>query len=57
MDTKPLIGITMGDPNGIGPEIIAKAVQSSEVLIEFTYSYRTWNANSRKLEKEKLTAM
>ena len=32
MATKPLIGITMGDPNGIGPEIIAKAVQSNEVL-------------------------
>jgi len=32
MATKPLIGITMGDPNGIGPEIIAKAVQSEEVL-------------------------
>lgn len=32
MATKPLIGITMGDPNGIGPEIIAKAVQNSEVL-------------------------
>lgn len=24
MTTKPLLGITMGDPNGIGPEIIAK---------------------------------
>ena len=31
MAKKPLIGITMGDPNGIGPEIIAKAVQSNEV--------------------------
>ena len=32
MAKKPFIGITMGDPNGIGPEIIAKAVQSNEVL-------------------------
>ena len=32
MATKPQIGITMGDPNGIGPEVIVKAVQSEEVL-------------------------
>ena len=25
--TKPIIGITMGDPAGIGPEIILKALQ------------------------------
>src|SRR5262249_30055615 len=24
--TKPLIGITMGDPSGIGPEVIAKGL-------------------------------
>ena len=23
---KPIIGLTMGDPNGIGPEIIVKAL-------------------------------
>jgi len=32
MSIKPAIGITMGDPNGIGPEVIVKAVQSEEVL-------------------------
>ena len=29
MDTKPTIGITMGDPAGIGPQIIAKALQNT----------------------------
>lgn len=29
--TKPLIGVTMGDPAGIGPEICAKALTASEV--------------------------
>ncbi|MCX5750373.1 MAG: 4-hydroxythreonine-4-phosphate dehydrogenase PdxA [Candidatus Saganbacteria bacterium] len=29
---RPLIGITMGDPAGIGPEIIVKAITSSEVM-------------------------
>ncbi|MDD2309885.1 MAG: 4-hydroxythreonine-4-phosphate dehydrogenase PdxA [Desulfuromonadaceae bacterium] len=28
---KPVIAITMGDPSGIGPEIIVKALQSSEI--------------------------
>ena len=28
---KPIIGITMGDPAGIGPEICAKALQSNEI--------------------------
>lgn len=28
---KPRIGITMGDPNGIGPEIIVRALASAEV--------------------------
>ncbi|MDD5593765.1 MAG: 4-hydroxythreonine-4-phosphate dehydrogenase PdxA [Candidatus Margulisbacteria bacterium] len=28
---KPVIGVTMGDPAGIGPEICAKALSSSEV--------------------------
>ena len=32
MTKKPLIGITMGDPNGIGPEVILKSVQSEQVL-------------------------
>jgi 4-hydroxythreonine-4-phosphate dehydrogenase len=32
MDKKPLIVITMGDPVGIGPEIIAKATDSKELF-------------------------
>jgi len=28
---KSLAGITMGDPAGVGPEIILKALQSSDV--------------------------
>lgn len=31
MPNKPIIAITMGDPCGIGPEIIIKALQSAEV--------------------------
>jgi len=31
MSKKPRIGITMGDPNGIGPEIVVKALGCSEV--------------------------
>lgn len=32
MDKKPLIVITMGDPAGIGPEIIAKVIDSGELF-------------------------
>ena len=32
MERKPLIAITMGDPAGIGPEIIAKVLDSSEIF-------------------------
>jgi 4-phospho-D-threonate 3-dehydrogenase / 4-phospho-D-erythronate 3-dehydrogenase len=32
MDKKPLIVITMGDPAGIGPEIIAKAIASGDLF-------------------------
>jgi len=31
-DTLPVIGITMGDPAGIGPEIIVRALQETAVL-------------------------
>jgi 4-hydroxythreonine-4-phosphate dehydrogenase len=31
MSNKPKIGITMGDPNGISPEIVVKAVNAGEV--------------------------
>ncbi|MCL4425879.1 MAG: hypothetical protein M1299_13015 [Firmicutes bacterium] len=31
MDQKPLIGITMGDPAGIGPEIVVKALAKAEL--------------------------
>lgn len=30
-DYIPLLGITMGDPSGVGPEIIAKALSNSEI--------------------------
>ena len=32
MKRKPFIAITMGDPAGVGPEIIAKAVESGKLL-------------------------
>ncbi len=31
MSKKPIIGITMGDPNGIGPEVIVKALSCAEI--------------------------
>src|SRR4029453_12422098 len=31
-DRRPRVGITMGDPAGIGPEVTLKAVASDEVL-------------------------
>jgi 4-hydroxythreonine-4-phosphate dehydrogenase len=31
MSKKPVIGITMGDPNGVGPEVIVKAISSNEI--------------------------
>lgn len=31
LDEKPVVGITMGDPAGIGPEIVAKALSNSEL--------------------------
>src|SRR5665647_791856 len=31
MPAKPIIAISMGDPSGIGPEIIIKALKSTEV--------------------------
>ncbi len=33
MQQKPLIVITMGDPAGIGPEIIAKVIDNAEILL------------------------
>jgi 4-hydroxythreonine-4-phosphate dehydrogenase len=32
MTGRPAIGVTLGDPVGIGPEIVARAVLRSEVL-------------------------
>src|SRR5271169_1183616 len=32
MDKKPLIVITMGDPAGIGPEIIAKVIDGGDLF-------------------------
>ena len=31
LSTRPLVGITLGDPAGIGPEIIVKALQEADV--------------------------
>ena len=31
MSNKPLVAVTMGDPCGIGPEIIVKALSQDEV--------------------------
>ena len=28
---KPLIAITLGDPSGIGPEVVAKALSKKEI--------------------------
>jgi 4-hydroxythreonine-4-phosphate dehydrogenase len=36
MQTKPIIAITMGDPLGVGPEVIAKALRHSEVCAAAT---------------------
>lgn len=33
-ELRPIIGITMGDPAGIGPEIIVKALQKREIYTE-----------------------
>jgi 4-hydroxythreonine-4-phosphate dehydrogenase len=35
-DDKPVIGITLGDLNGIGPEVVIKALQDSRLLNYFT---------------------
>ena len=35
--TRPTIGITMGDPCGIGPEIVAKALADSELRARANY--------------------
>ncbi len=34
MITKPVIGITMGDAAGIGPEIIAKALMDESIYAD-----------------------
>lgn len=34
MDQKPIIGITIGDPSGIGPEIIIKALKEKKIYEE-----------------------
>lgn len=35
-DTKPVIGVTLGDLNGVGPEVVIKALQDSRLLNYFT---------------------
>ena len=32
MSNRPIIALTLGDPSGIGPEVIAKALAHPEVL-------------------------
>ncbi len=34
---RPVIGITLGDPAGIGPEIIQKALSSGQLPVDFDY--------------------
>ena len=34
---KSVIGVTMGDPCGIGPELILKALSSQEIMTDATY--------------------
>lgn len=34
--TKPRIGITLGDPNGVGPEVVIKALSDNRILSLFT---------------------
>ena len=34
---KPIIAITMGDPGGIGPEVIAKTLKSFEYSDQYHY--------------------
>jgi 4-hydroxythreonine-4-phosphate dehydrogenase len=37
MPNRPRIGITLGDPAGIGPEVVAKALQSGRLSRRFDY--------------------
>ena len=37
MPTRPRIGITLGDPTGIGPEVVAKALKSGQLDRRFDY--------------------
>ncbi len=37
MPTRPRIGITLGDPRGIGPEVVAKALKSGKLDRRFDY--------------------
>jgi 4-hydroxythreonine-4-phosphate dehydrogenase len=37
MPNRPRIGITLGDPAGIGPEVVAKALKSGRLNLHFDY--------------------
>jgi 4-hydroxy-L-threonine phosphate dehydrogenase PdxA len=37
--TKPLIGITLGDYNGIGPEVIIKALSNPQIFLVLNLAY------------------
>jgi 4-hydroxythreonine-4-phosphate dehydrogenase len=47
MKSRPLIGITLGDPAGIGPEIVAKALRSHRLDRRFRYEI-IGNPNTRR---------
>lgn len=37
MATRPRIGVTLGDPAGIGPEVVRKALASGKLDPRFDY--------------------
>ncbi|PUZ30997.1 4-hydroxythreonine-4-phosphate dehydrogenase PdxA [Staphylococcus cohnii] len=45
---KPIIGITMGDPSGVGPEIIAKSLNNEEL---YTRSHPIVIGDSKRLKE------
>ena len=50
---KPVIGYTLGDQAGIGPEVVAAALSSGDLPAEA--EYRLWNRRLRRSGKESST--
>jgi 4-hydroxythreonine-4-phosphate dehydrogenase len=48
--TKPRIGITLGDPAGIGPEVVAKALRSGKVDSRYDYEVIGHAQTSRRAD-------